>query len=100
MTQDGVKILKKHWFFFAQICPITTKKGGDKPPVKIGAARAKLNSGVGYTGVELRYYKSAEFMVLMLEQWLEVSEYNATKNGVKWKGKSKGKAKPFDKKRS
>ena len=32
--------------FLAQICPITTKKGGDKLTTKIGAAKAKLSSGV------------------------------------------------------
>ena len=45
--------------FLAQICSIKTKKGGGKPTAKIGAAGAKLNGGVGSTGVELRYYKSA-----------------------------------------
>ena len=56
--------------------------------------------GVGSTGVELRYYKSAELMSLTPEQRAEVSEYNATKYGGKWKGKGKGKGKPFDKNRS
>ena len=37
-------------------------------------------------------------MALMPEQRAEVSEYNATKDGGKWKGKGKGN--PFDKKRS
>ena len=50
--------------FPAQICPITTKKGGGKPTAKIGAAGVKLSSGVGSTGVEPRYYKSAKFMAL------------------------------------
>ena len=59
-----------------------------------------MNIGVGSTGVELRYQKSAEFMALMPEQRAEVSEYNATKDGGKWKGKGKGKGKPSDKKRS
>ena len=58
-----------------------------------------MNSGVGSTGVELSYYKSAEFMAMAPEQRAEVLEYNATKDGGKWKGKGKGKAKPFDKKR-
>ena len=66
----------------------------------IGAAGAKLSSGVGSTGVELLYYKSAEFMALTPEQREEVSEYNSTKDGGKWKGKGKGKGKPLDKKRS
>ena len=60
--------------FLAQICPITTKKGGGKPPAKIGAAGAKLNSGVGSTGVELHYYKSDEFMALPPEQRAEFLE--------------------------
>ena len=59
-----------------------------------------MNSGFGATGVELRYYKSAEFMALTPKQRAEVSEYNTTKYGGKCKGKCKGKAKPFDKKRS
>ena len=50
--------------FLAQICPITTKKGGGNPPAKIGSAGAKLNSGVDSTGVELRFYKSADLMAL------------------------------------
>ena len=86
--------------FLAQICPITTKKGGGKPTAKIGAAGAELSSGVGSTGAELRYYKSANFIALTPEQRAEVSEYNATKDGGKWKDKGKGKGKPFDKKRS
>ena len=83
-----------------QICLITTKKGGGKPPANIGAAGAKLNSGVGSTGVEIRYYKSTDFMALTPEQRAEVSEYNSTQDGGKWKGKDKEKSKPFDKKRS
>ena len=75
--------------FLAQICPITTKKGGGKPTAKIGSAGAKLNSGVSSTEVELRYYKSVEFMALTPEQRTEVSEYNANKDGGKWKGKGK-----------
>ena len=59
--------------FLAKICPITTKKGGGNPPAKIGSAGAKLNSGVGSTGVELCYYKSAEFMALAPELRAEVS---------------------------
>ena len=59
-----------------------------------------MNNGVGFTGVELRYYKSAKFMELTPEKRAEVSEYNSTKDGGKWKGKGKGKRKPFDKKRS
>ena len=70
---------EKALIFLAQICPITTKKGGGKPTAKIGAVGAKLNSGFGSTGVELRYYKNAEFMALTPEQRAEVSEYNATK---------------------
>ena len=58
--------------FLAQICPITTNKGGSKPTAKIGAAGAKLNSGIGSTGVELLYYKSAEFIALTPEQREEV----------------------------
>ena len=50
--------------FLAHIFPITTKKGGGKPTANIGAAGVKLNSGVGSTGVELRFYKSADFMAL------------------------------------
>ena len=84
----------------AQIFPITKNKGGGKPTAKIGAAGAKLSSGVGSTGVELRYYKSAEFMVLTPQQRVEVSEYKATKDGGKWKGNGKGKGKPLDKKLS
>ena len=64
--------------FLAQICPITTKKGGGNLTAEIGAAGAKLKSGVDSTGVELCYYKSAEFMALTPEQRAEVSEYNAT----------------------
>ena len=60
--------------FLAQICPIITKKGGGKPTTKIGAAGAKLNNGVGSTGVELRYYKSADFMELTPKQRAEFSE--------------------------
>ena len=86
--------------FLAQICPITKKKGGGKPTAKIGAEGAKLSSGVGSTGVEPRYYKSAEFIALTPAQRAEVSEYNATKDGGKWKGKGKGNGKPFDKKLS
>ena len=59
--------------FLAQICPITKKKGGGKPTAKIGAAGAKLNSGVGSTGVELCYYKISEFMALTPEKIAEVS---------------------------
>ena len=54
--------------FLAQICPITTKKGGGKPTTNIGAAGAKLIRGVGYTVFGLRYYKIAEFMALTPEQ--------------------------------
>ena len=39
-------------------------------------------------------------MALTPKQRAEVSEYNATKDGGKWKGKGKGKGKPFNKKRS
>ena len=46
------------------------------------------------------YYKSTKFMALTPEQRAKVSEYNATKDGGKWKDKGKGKGKPFDKKRS
>ena len=62
--------------FLSQICPITTKKGDGKPTTKIGAAGAKLSSGVGSTEVELRHYKSAKFMALTPEQRAEGSEYN------------------------
>ena len=48
--------------FLAKICPFTTKKVGGNPTAKIGAAGAKLNSGVGSIVIELRYYKSSEFM--------------------------------------
>ena len=54
--------------FLAHICPITTKKGGGNPNVKIEAAGSKLSSRVGSTGVELRYHKSAKFMALAPEQ--------------------------------
>ena len=67
------KYFEEASIFLAQICPITTKKGGGKPPAKIGAAGAKLNSRVVSTGVELCYYKSAEFMALTPEQRAEVS---------------------------
>ena len=86
--------------FLAQICPITKKKGGGKPTAKIGAAVSKLNSGIVSTEVELSYYKSAEFMALTPEQMSEVSEYNVTKDGGKWKGKGKDKGKALEKKRS
>ena len=39
-------------------------------------------------------------MALTPEQRAVVSEYNATKDGGKWKYECKGKGKPFDKKRS
>ena len=39
-------------------------------------------------------------MALTPEQRVEVSEYNATKDGGKWKDKGKGKGTPFDKNRS
>ena len=70
--------------------------------MNIGEAGAKFSSGVGSTGVEIRYYKGADFMELTPEQRAEVYEYKSTKDGGKWKGKGKGKGKcrPFDKKRS
>ena len=87
------KYFEEALILLAQICPITTKKGGSKSTANIGAAGDKLNSGVGSTGVELRYYKSAEFMALTPEQRAEVAEYNSNKDGGKWKAKGKGKAK-------
>ena len=46
--------------FLAQIFPMVSKKGGDKPTAKIGAAVDQPNSGVGTTGVELRYHTPFE----------------------------------------
>ena len=60
--------------FLDQIFPIATKKGGGKPPENIGAAGTKLNSGVGSTGVEIRFYNSADFMELTPKQRAEFSE--------------------------
>ena len=78
--------------FLAQIFPKVSKKGGAKPAAKIGAAVAQRNSGVGTTGVEIRYHTPTEYKLLTQVQSDEVSEYNRTKN-PNWKGKGKGKGK-------
>ena len=78
--------------FLAQICPMISTKGGSKPAVKIGEALAQQNSGVGTTGVELRYHTPVEYKLLTQAQRGEVSEYNRNKN-PNWKGKVKGKVK-------
>ena len=78
--------------FLAQICPMVSNKGAAKPAAKIGAAVAQPNSGVGTTGVELRYHTPAEYKLLTQVQRDEVSEYNRTKN-PNWKGKGKVKGK-------
>ena len=80
--------------------PNHNKEGRQQADHNDWSSRAKLNSGVSSTGIELRYYMSAEFTELTSKQRAEVSEYNATKYGGKWKGKGKGKGKPFDKNRS
>ena len=50
----------------------------------ISAADAK--TGIGKTGVELRYHIKKEFWALPEEQRREVADYNATKEGGKFKG--------------
>ena len=71
---------------------MVSKKGGAKPAAKIGAKVAQPNSGVGTTGVELRYHTTAEYKLLTQAQRDEVSEYSRNKN-PNWKGKVKGKGK-------
>ena len=58
------------------------KVGFDAPT--IFAADAK--TGIGKTGLELRYHKKKEFWALPEEQRREVADYNATKEGGKFKG--------------
>ena len=50
----------------------------------ISAADAKAD--IGKTGVELRYHTKKELWALPEEQRREVADYNATKEGGKFKG--------------
>ena len=50
--------------FLEQICPMVFKKGGAKPAENIGESVAQPNSGVGTTGVELRYHTPVEYKLL------------------------------------
>ena len=64
------------------------KKG---PKQKVGfdaatVAAADAKAGIGKTGVELCYHTKKEFWELPEEQRREVAEYNATKEGGKFKG--------------
>ena len=46
---------------------------------------ADAKTGIGKTGVELRYHTKKEFWTLPEEQRREVADYNATKEGGKFK---------------
>ena len=68
-------------------CPVA-KKGTERKvgfdAFTISAADAK--AGIGKTGVELWYHTKKEFWALPEEQQREVDDYNATKEGGKFKG--------------
>ena len=64
------------------------KKG---PERKVGLDAATIlavdaKTGIGKTYVELRYHTKKEFWALPEEQQREVADYNATKEGGKFKG--------------
>ena len=64
------------------------KKG---PELKVGFDTATVlatdaKTGIGKTGVELRYHTKKEFWALPGEQRREVADHNATKEGGKFKG--------------
>ena len=49
-------------------------------------AAADARAGIGKTGVELRYHTKKKIWELPEEQRREVADYNATKEGRKFKG--------------
>ena len=73
--------------FLSPTCPVA-KKGPERnvgfDAATILAADAK--TGIGKTGVELRYHTEKEFWALPEEQRREVADHNSTKEGVKFKG--------------
>ena len=73
--------------FLSPTCPVA-KKG---PEHKVGFDAAKIlaadaKAGIGKSGVELSYHTKKEFWALPEEQRREVADYNATKEGGKFKG--------------
>ena len=73
--------------FLSPTCPVAKKEPERKvcfDAATISAADAK--TGIGKTGVELRYHTKKEFWALPEEQRREVADYNATKEGGKFKG--------------
>ena len=73
--------------FLSPTCPVA-KKG---PERKVGFDAATIlaadaKTGIGKTGVELRYHTKKEFWALPEEHRREVADYNATKEGGKFKG--------------
>ena len=76
--------------FLAPTCPVAKKlatsgKISFDPSI---LATDSNQAGTGKTGVELRYHKQHEFLALPQDQRDELAEFNATKDGGKWKGDS------------
>ena len=64
-------------------------KKGPECKVSFDAATilaADVKTGIGKTGVELRYHTKKEFWALPEDQRREVADHNATKEGVNFKG--------------
>ena len=73
--------------FLSPTCPVANKGTDCKvgfDAATISAADAK--TGIGKTGVELRYHTKKAFWALPEEQQREVADHNAINEGVKFKG--------------
>ncbi len=89
-TKDNIE---KATLYLAPMCLVMKKQAGKKNvsfDVSIATASG-TKPGMGSTGVELCYYKPHMFKKLLLHQKKEVVEYNATKDGGKWKGHASSK---------
>ena len=76
--------------FLAPTCPVAKKlatKGKISFDPSISATDGN-QSGTGKTGVELRYHNQHEFLALPKYQRDELTAFDTTKDGGKWKGAS------------
>ena len=73
--------------FLSPTCPVANKVPERKVGFNVATVlAADAKTGIGKTGVELRYHTKKELWALPEEQRREVADYNATKEGGKFKG--------------
>ena len=76
--------------FLAPTCPVA-KKLATKGKISFDTSILETDgnqSGTGKTSVELRYHKQHAFLAPPQDQRDELTAFNATKDGGKWKGAS------------